>query len=230
LGNVCTRNCAFCGIPKGSLEDIDWDEPIRVAKAAKKLDLKYVVITSVTRDDLTDGGSELFYRTILEIKKVLPFSKIEVLIPDFKGEITSLEKIIKARPDVVGHNLETVPSLYEKIRPMANYDTSLGVLRNIKTIAPYYVYTKSGIMLGLGEKEEEVMKVLEDLRSVGCDFLSIGQYLQPSLRMVPVKEYILPQKFEFYRQEAKKMGFLHVESSPYTRSSYCAQSYLEGIV
>lgn len=227
LGDVCTRNCSFCGITKGRPGEADEEEPLRIAQAAKRLNLNYVVVTSVTRDDLPDGGSGFFARTILEVKKVLPSSRIEVLIPDFKGEVLSLKKIINVGPDVIGHNLETVPSLYNKVRPMADYGVSLEVLRQIKKRAPQ-IYTKSGIMLGLGEEEKEVVKVLEDLRKAGCDFLSIGQYLQPSGRNIPVQEYVHPEKFKFYRRQAEEMGFLHVESSPYTRSSYCAQDYLKG--
>lgn len=229
LGDICTRNCGFCNVKKGNPLALDEEEPLRVARAAEKLNLKYVVITSVTRDDLPDGGAEMFYRTITEVKKILPLSSVEVLIPDFSGDREALRKVCEAQPEVIGHNLETVPSLYKQVRRGASYERSLRVLKSVKEINPD-IYTKSGIMLGLGETEAEVMEVLRDLRNSGCEFLSIGQYLCPSHNNVPVREYVHPERFNFYRQVAQELGFSYVKSSPYTRSSYCAQEYLfEGV-
>ncbi len=225
LGKYCTRMCSFCNIQKGKPSVVDPDEPRRVAMAVEKLGLKHVVVTSVTRDDLSDGGSDSFFNTVLEIRKKNPGITIEILIPDFKLSIDALAKVACAFPDIIAHNIETVPSLYSFVRRRADYRRSLEVLRQIKNISPA-IKTKSGIMLGLGEIQEEVLMSMADLRSCGCDFLSLGQYLAPSKRHYPVKEYIEPERFEFYSRQGRKMGFLHVESAAYVRSSYMADNYL----
>ncbi len=225
LGKYCTRMCSFCNIQKGRPSVVDPDEPRRVAMAVEKLGLKHVVVTSVTRDDLSDGGSDSFFNTVLEIRKRNPGITIEILIPDFKLSIDALAKVACAFPDIIAHNIETVPSLYSFVRRRADYRRSLEVLRQIKNISPA-IKTKSGIMLGLGEIQEEVLMSMADLRSCGCDFLSLGQYLAPSKRHYPVKEYIEPERFEFYSRQGRKMGFLHVESAAYVRSSYMADNYL----
>jgi len=226
LGNICTRNCAFCGVRKGKPSGVDEEEPERVAEAVKRLNLRYAVITSVTRDDLDDGGAEQFVNTILKIREKSEKTKIEVLIPDFGGNEKSVEKIVEAKPDVIGHNIETVPRLYPVIRPKANYSVSLNILKMVKKMDSS-IYTKSGLILGFGEKEEEVIDVLKSLREVNCDFLSLGQYLPPRINSYPVKEYIHPDKFDYYKNIALSSGFLHVESGPYVRSSYLAEQYLK---
>lgn len=221
LGDVCTRNCKFCAIPTGITACVDLEEPFHLAQAALKLKLKHVVITSVTRDDLEDGGSEQFAKCIAEIRKVLPKSSIEVLIPDFKADENALDNVINAKPEIVNHNVETVPSLYDIARPMADYKQSLRVLEYVKQQNPA-IYTKSGIMLGLGEKRDEVFALLDDLRKVNCDMLTIGQYLPPSHDHASLREYVSPEIFEEYKQEALKKGFKYVASGPYVRSSYNA--------
>ena len=225
LGNKCTRNCGFCNVKHGKTLAYDATEPGRVAKAVRELKLKHVVITSVTRDDLDDGGSGIFRDTICSIKQLDNSIAIEVLVPDFKGKEESIETVLSASPEVFGHNLETVPRLYEYTRQNADYKRSLKVLGKAKNISKN-THTKSGIMVGLGETTLEVIDLFQDLRKVGCDFLSVGQYLAPTNKNVPVKEYILPEQFNFYKQEALDMGFLHVESGPYVRSSYIASSYM----
>lgn len=225
LGKVCTRNCNFCAIKKGRPQEIDKTEPSRVAEAANRLNLFYVVITSVTRDDLPDGGAHFFAETISCVKQRLPYAKIEVLIPDFLGDESAIKKVVGAKPDIIGHNLETVSRLYSKARQLAGYSRSLKVLEIIKRLDKN-TQSKSGIMLGLGESEGEILKVFKDLRNVDCDFLSIGQYLSPSENHFPVKEYILPEKFDYYKEKALQFGFRHVESAPYVRSSYLASEYL----
>ncbi|MFH0855817.1 MAG: lipoyl synthase [Candidatus Omnitrophota bacterium] len=225
LGRYCTRMCAFCNIEKGSPLAPDLDEPGRVAEAVEMLSLKHVVITSVTRDDLPDGGAGVFADTVLSIRQKSPKAAIEVLIPDFRLSLGALAIVAGVFPDIIAHNVETVPSLYKEVRQGSSYLRSLEVLRIIKKISPL-VKTKSGIMLGLGESEEEVFSVMKDLRLVECDFLSIGQYLSPGQRHYPVKEYIAPEKFSFYKEKGEKLGFLHIESAPYVRSSYSAGRYL----
>lgn len=222
LGDICTRSCGFCNVHKGLPLPIDKDEPARLARAVNILGLKHVVITSVTRDDLGDGGADIFAQTILHLRALNKEIKIEVLIPDFKGNIEAMRKILAARPDIIAHNLETVRRLYPQVRSGADYQRSLWVLDAIKKLdsASYPVYTKSGMMLGLGERKEEVLAVFQDLRGAGCDFLSIGQYLAPSPEHLPVKEYIRPQQFLEYKNRALELGFLSVESGPYVRSSY----------
>lgn len=227
LGRCCTRMCSFCNIEKGNPLALDLDEPVRVADAVKKLSLVHVVITSVTRDDLPDGGAKVFYETVLGIRQKVPQTRIEVLIPDFKLSLDALKIVIESSPDIIAHNVETVPSLYKRVRRGGDYFRSLGVLRTIKKISPR-VRTKSGIMLGMGEKEEEVYSVMKDLRSAECDYLSIGQYLSPSQRHYPVKEYVTPEQFSRYKEKGKELGFLHIESGPYVRSSYLASEYIYG--
>jgi lipoic acid synthetase len=224
LGRECTRGCSFCNIEKGTPQAPDFNEPARVADAAARLSLRHVVITSVTRDDLEDGGAGIFADTVVCVRRKLPHATVEVLIPDFRLSAGSLTAIANSRPDIVAHNVETVPSLYPAVRQGADYLRSLNVLREIKQISPR-LKTKSGIMLGMGEKREEVYSVMRDLRSAECDFLSIGQYLAPSLRHYPVKEYIAPEQFSDYKTAGEKFGFAHVESGPYVRSSYFAAEY-----
>ena len=225
LGKNCTRSCSFCNIQKAKPLAVDKDEPERVAQAVEKLGLKHVVITSVTRDDLSDGGAGIFAQTVICIRKELPQVKIEILIPDFGLSRNALRIVVDAKPDIIAHNLETVPSLYQQVRQGADYLGSLGLLRWLKEIS-LQLRTKSGLMLGLGEKTAEVLIVMQDLRSVRCDFLSIGQYLAPSKQHYPVKEYISPGQFDDYKEKASRLGFLHIESAPYVRSSYMAAQYL----
>lgn len=225
LGRNCTRNCKFCNIENNQPDELDFDEARRVAEAAKRLALNYVVVTSVTRDDLADGGARFFKATVEAIKQNLPSAKIELLIPDFFGKLGSIEAVVSSKPNVIGHNLETVPRMYREVRPKASYNTSLKVLRAIKGMDEG-IFTKSALMLGLGEGEKEVLSALEDLRRVDCDFLSLGQYLAPSIKHYPVKEYIALEKFKFFEQEAKKLGFRYVLSAPFVRSSYLASDYL----
>ncbi len=221
LGNICTRNCRFCAITSGEPLPLDEDEPKRIAKAAKELKLKHVVITSVTRDDLPDGGAEHFARTIDEIRKEIPDATIEVLTPDFKGDEISLSKVVLSKPDVFNHNVETVPRLYPEVRPKADYQRSLFVLSKVKELDPG-LCTKSGIMIGLGEKREEISAVMKDLFNVGCNILTVGQYLSPSSAHIKVREYIHPSIFKDIELEAKEIGFEYVASAPFVRSSYNA--------
>ncbi len=223
LGKNCTRLCSFCNVEKTVPLPVDNDEPGRVAEAARRLKLSHVVITSPTRDDLADGGSSLYAATVAAIRSASPTTRIELLIPDFQGHAPSLETVTASRPDIIAHNVETVPRLYQ-IRSGADYGRSLEVLRLCAELAPD-IRTKSGIMLGMGEQEEELLQVLADLRSVGCAYLSIGQYLAPSRRHYPVQEYVRPELFESLRVTALAMGFSHVESGPYVRSSYHAGQY-----
>ena len=226
LGNICTRNCKFCNIKNDLPLPVDHLEPEHVAEAVKRLGLKHVVITSVTRDDLVDYGAGQFADTIVAIKKNLPDTKIEVLIPDFKANRDCIKKVSDKSPDIINHNIETVSRLYSAIRPEADYKRSLEVLLTAKRLSKNNTYTKSGIMVGLGEKKDEVLNIFSDLRNVGCDFLSIGQYLSPSKKHYPVKEYIEPKIFDYYKDKAKKLGFISVASAPYVRSSYLADEYL----
>lgn len=228
LGNSCTRNCAFCGVDHGTPCQPDPDEPEHVAQAARELGLKHVVITSVTRDDLPDGGARQFAATIRAINRFLPDATTDVLIPDLKGSVENLSIILDAHPDILAHNLETVPRLYTTCRQQADYKVSLQVLENSKKVNPA-VFTKSGIMLGLGETRDEVREVMRDLRSVGCDFLTIGQYLRPSPENIEVKEFLRPEVFEELRQEGVALGFTYVASSPFVRSSFHAEEALRHI-
>lgn len=224
LGNICSRDCRFCAVDKGTPQDVDSAEPKRVAEAVRILGLRHIVITSVTRDDLANGGASIFVDTIIEIGKIDRGTVVEVLVPDFKGNIESIQKVINAKPDIFAHNLETIPRLYAEIRKEANYRRSLNVLESAKKLNKN-IYTKSGIMLGLGEDEQEVLDLFCDLRKAECDFLSIGQYLAPSFRHFKVREYIKPEKFLFYKNKARELGFSHIESGPYVRSSYLAHRY-----
>ena len=221
MGDICTRGCSFCNIATGKPNNLDLFEPGRVALAVKKLDLKHVVITSVDRDDLDDGGSEHFYKVVRATRDKNPKTSIEVLTPDFLRKGDSYKKILKADLDVFNHNIETVPRLYTTVRPGARYFASLELLKNAKKFNKK-VFTKSGIMVGLGENKEEVIQVMDDLRSAEVDFITIGQYLQPSPKHHPLNRYYHPDEFKEFEQIAKTKGFLLVSSSPLTRSSYHA--------
>ncbi|MCL4475277.1 MAG: lipoyl synthase [Nitrospirae bacterium] len=222
LGSRCTRNCGFCSVESASPLPPDDEEPERVALAARDMGLKYVVITSVTRDDLHDGGALQFSRTVMALRELLPAAKIEVLTPDFRGDTAALRTVLESGPDVFSHNVETVPRLYPVVRPQADYERSLGVLDTAKKIAPW-IHSKSGLMVGLGETVEEVFSLMRDLLSTACDYLTIGQYLRPSKRNLPVAEYITPASFEKYREAALSMGFRGVASAPLVRSSMDAE-------
>ncbi len=228
LGTTCTRGCTFCNVSKGIPEPVDENEPEHVAQAVKALDIRHAVITSVTRDDLPDGGAEHFAQVIEAIREETPDVTIEVLIPDFKGDLEALSKVAKAHPDIINHNVETVPSLYPEVRPQADYLRSLAVLKAVKDFDET-IYTKSGIMVGLGEQPDEVSAVFTDLRNVRCDFLTIGQYLSPSKQHHPVVEYIHPDVFSSYQKEAYEKGFLYVASGPLVRSSYMAEQAMQSI-
>jgi len=221
LGEVCTRNCAFCAVRHGNPAPPAGDEPKRIATAVVEMDLHYVVITSVTRDDLPDGGASLFARTIGAIREQDQRIKIEVLIPDFRGEISSLKTILHASPDVLNHNIETILRLYSEVRPQANYERSLGLLKKSKELN-LNIHTKSGFMLGLGETHQEVIELMKDLRETGCDLLTIGQYLQPRSDRLPVVRFIPPEEFDEYKKMGEKMGFRAVASGPFVRSSFHA--------
>ncbi|MEA3498656.1 MAG: lipoyl synthase [Campylobacterota bacterium] len=226
MGTICTRKCTFCAVSKGKPIPLDSNEPENIAKAVKQLGLKYVVITSSTRDDLCDGGAEHFCKTVSAIKSIDNSIDVELLIPDMKENKEALEKVMKSGATIIGHNLETVPRLYN-IRKGASYERSLRVL-NILSSFGSLASIKSGIMLGLGEKDDEVITLMEDLIGVGCSYLSIGQYLSPSSKHTKVIEYVDPKKFEYFKDIGEKMGFKYIKSSPYTRSSYMAHEYLEG--
>ncbi|MGA7827306.1 MAG: lipoyl synthase [Geobacteraceae bacterium] len=223
LGTICTRLCSFCNVTKRLPVPVDQDEPGRVAEAVQRLRLRHVVITSPTRDDLPDGGAGLYAATVRAIRSASPDTAIELLIPDFRGNRESVATVVASRPDILGHNVETVPRLYQ-IREGAEYRRSLRVLQMIAEFDAA-LPSKSGIMLGMGETEEEVVQVFADLLAVGCRYLSIGQYLAPSKHHYPVQEYLSPDLFERYREKALARGFLHVESGPYVRSSYLAERY-----
>ncbi len=221
LGNNCSRNCRFCNVTFGNMTEVDKKEPKNLAKATKKLGLKHVVVTSVTRDDLDDGGAYQFVDVIKEIRKENNNTSIEVLIPDLQGNVEALKTIVDQKPEIINHNVETIKRLYKEVRPSAIYERSLEVLNNVKKIDKS-VYTKSGIMVGLGEEKEEVIQVMKDLRKVNCDFLTIGQYLQPSKEHYPVKKYIEPSLFDEYKRVGLELGFIDVASAPLVRSSYNA--------
>ncbi len=224
LGNICTRNCKFCNVVSGKPLPPEAEEPLRIANSIKLMGLKHCVITSVDRDDLPDFGANHWAETIQKIKELNPTTTIEVLIPDFQGNTDSLQKLIDAKPEIISHNLETVKRLTPVIRSKAKYRLSLEVL---KYIAQGGVTAKSGIMLGLGEKEEEIFQTMDDLLVVGCKIITIGQYLQPTRQNISVEEYITPAKFEFYRQKALEKGFEFAESAPLVRSSYHAEKQIE---
>jgi lipoic acid synthetase len=226
LGRECTRNCTFCTVSKNAPMTVDIQEPFHVAEAVKQLELKHVVITSVTRDDLFDGGASHFVKVIEAVKKTSASTAIEVLIPDFQGDRDALDQVVKAKPKVINHNIETIKRLYPEVRPMANYDRTLELLKRIKELDSD-MYSKSGFMVGLGETQEEVINLLSDLREVGCDIVTIGQYLAPSKKHHPVLEYVAPEVFEIYKKRAEEMGFKYVASSPLVRSSYHAGQAFE---
>lgn len=221
-GDRCTRACGFCAVATAKPAPLDAEEPRRVAEAVRRMRLRHVVITSVARDDLPDGGAEHFRRTIEAVRAVDPTVAIEVLTPDFNEDDAAIDTVLGARPRVFNHNLETVRRLTPEVRHRATYDRSLGVLRKVRDRAGHSLLTKSGLMLGLGEREEEVLVALADLRAVGCELLTLGQYLQPTPRHLPVVEFIAPECFERLRQEALRLGFVHVASAPKVRSSYHA--------
>lgn len=222
LGSRCTRNCGFCSVTSSAPELPDKYEPDRVARAVRDMGLKYVVITSVTRDDLRDGGASQFAGTVLAVKNLVPAARIEVLTPDFRGDADALKAVLDSGPDVFNHNVESVPRLYPVVRPQADYRQSLRVLGNAKDMASH-INIKSGLMVGLGETFDEVVGVMEDLRSAGCDFLTVGQYLQPSKKHLPVVEYILPEVFERYKEVGQAIGFKVIAAAPLVRSSMNAE-------
>lgn len=223
LGNTCTRSCGFCSVSTGRPEEADPFEPAKVARSVQLMEVKHCVITSVDRDDLEDGGSEIWARTVRAIRRKSPETTMETLIPDFAGKWENLQRIIDVAPEIVSHNLETVRRLTKEVRIQAKYDRSLEVLRRLKQGG---MKTKSGVMLGLGETEEEVLETMADLRSVGCDILTLGQYLQPTTEHLPVAEFISPEKFESYKTKGLEMGFRFIESGPLVRSSYHAEKHL----
>ena len=224
LGNICTRSCGFCGVKTGRPENVDWEEPEKVAQSIKIMKIKHAVLTSVDRDDLKDMGSIIWNETIKSVRRLNPHTTLETLIPDFQGNKTNIDRIIEAAPEVVSHNLETVRRLTREVRVQAKYDQSLEVLSYLKKNGVNR--TKSGIMLGLGEKEEEVYETLHDLRSADVEVVTIGQYLQPTKKHLPVKSFITPDVFNKYEVVAKDLGFRHVESGPLVRSSYKAQKHV----
>ncbi|QYS90863.1 lipoyl synthase [Flavobacterium covae] len=224
LGNVCTRSCGFCGVKTGRPEDIEWDEPEKVARSIKIMKIKHAVITSVDRDDIKDMGSIIWAETIKAIRRMNPQTTLETLIPDFQGVERNIDRIVEANPEVVLHNMETVRRLTREVRIQAKYDRSLAVLKYLKEQG--IRRTKSGIMLGLGETEEEVYETIRDIRNQNVDIITIGQYLQPSKKHLPVKRYITPEEFANYEKYAKELGFRHVESGALVRSSYHAEKHI----
>jgi lipoic acid synthetase len=224
LGNVCTRSCGFCAIATGRPEDgLDWDEPRRVADAARLMGLRHCVITSVNRDERKDGGAPIFAESIRLIREQQPGCTIEVLIPDFRGIWDALQIVIDARPEIMNHNVETVPRLYRRVRPQANYQRSLDVLERSKAQG---LKTKSGIMVGLGETKEEVLALMDDFAAINLDVMTIGQYLQPTRMHLPVEEFVHPEVFAWYKEEGERRGIKHVESGPLVRSSYHAERHV----
>ena len=221
MGDICTRACAFCNVKTGKPKHLDSFEPLKIAQATKELNLKHVVITSVDRDDLKDGGAYHFSKVIIETRKINKNTTIEVLTPDFFRKGDSYKEVVKANPDVFNHNIETVPSLYKKVRPGSRYFASVNLLKSVKEINKR-IFTKSGIMLGLGESRDEIIQVMDDLLSANVDFLTIGQYLQPSVKHYPLHRYVHPNEFQELKSLALSKGFLIVSSSPLTRSSYHA--------
>ena len=226
MGDICTRACSFCNVATGKPTKLDLSEPIRVAKSVARLNLNHVVITSVDRDDLYDGGADHFVATITDIRKYSPNTSIEILTPDFLKKDGALEKVINAKPDVFNHNLETVPRLYPTVRPGARYFHSLNLLAKVKEVDPN-IFTKSGIMVGLGESQNEIYQVMDDMRSADIDFLTIGQYLQPTIKHHKVEKFVHPDEFDKYKKVALSKGFLLVSSSPFTRSSFHASEDFE---
>jgi lipoyl synthase len=226
LGDICTRRCGFCAVPKGKPEAIDWEEPQRVAEAVATLGLKHAVVTSVNRDDDNVGGAKIFAETIREIRKRTPHCRVEVLIPDFQGLEEPLRIVLDAAPDVLNHNTETVPRLYRAVRSGARYQRTLDLLANAKRISPATI-TKSGVMVGLGESMEELIDVFRDLAQQGVDLLTVGQYLRPSKDHLPIARFYTPEEFKLMKDEALRFGFRHVESGPLVRSSYHAHEQAE---
>ncbi len=224
LGDICTRSCGFCAVKTGRPIGLDLDEPRRVADAVAKMHIRHAVITSVNRDELADGGASIFAMTIREIRKRVPECKVEVLIPDFQGDEAALKIVFDARPDVLNHNVETVPRLYPTVRPQADYQQSLNVLQRAKQAG---LLTKSGLMVGLGEEADEVYDLLRDLYEHGVDIVTIGQYLQPTPNHLPIVRYVHPEEFERYREFGMRLGFKHVESGPLVRSSYHAEEHVK---
>jgi lipoic acid synthetase len=225
LGDVCTRNCSFCAVAHGRPVAVDPDEPERVAEGVARLGLLHVVVTSVDRDDLADGGAGHFARTACAIKKQVPNCTVEMLIPDFKGDLAAVEVVVDSPVDILNHNTETVPRLYRRVRPGARYERSLELLRHAKQRRPALL-TKTGLMLGLGEEHDEVQAVFADLAAAGCNILTLGQYLRPSSSQLPVERYLPPAEFAALRDEALRFGFRHVESGPLVRSSYHAWQHV----
>jgi lipoyl synthase len=229
MGDVCTRNCPYCAVAHGKVRPLDPDEPRRLAEAVARLGLRHVVVTSVDRDDLPDGGAAHFAATAAAIKATMPEARVEVLVPDFQGSLTSVETVVRSPIDIYNHNVETVPSLYRTARPGGHYDQSLAVLRHARDFARALgrpLLTKAGIMLGLGEQRDELMGVIRDLRGVECDILTLGQYLRPSKEHLPVARYVPPDEFAALRHNALALGFRHVESGPLVRSSYHAWEHV----
>lgn len=224
LGNICTRSCGFCSVATGRPETVDWDEPERVARSVRLMSVKHCVITSVDRDDLRDGGSIIWKETVQAVRRMSPGTTMETLIPDFKGEWHNIDRIVEAAPEIVSHNMETVRRLTRQVRIQAQYDRSLSVLKYLKDQG--LPRTKSGIMLGLGEREEEVIQSLKDLRSAQVDIVTLGQYLQPTPKHLPVQEFVTPEQFEKYKEIGLEMGFRYVESGPLVRSSYHAERHM----
>jgi lipoic acid synthetase len=224
LGDICTRSCGFCAVKTGRPDyGLDWDEPRRVAETVRTMKLRHAVITSVNRDERKDGGAPIFAETIRLIRSSVPDCSIEVLIPDFKGDEPALNLVLEAKPDILNHNLETVPRLYGIVRPQANYRQSLEVLERSKRQG---AVTKTGLMVGIGERTEEVLEVMKDARAVGCDILTVGQYLQPTKEHLPVDRYVHPDEFRMFKEAGIGMGFRHVESGPLVRSSYHAANHI----
>jgi lipoic acid synthetase len=224
LGNICTRSCGFCAVLTGRPTELDWEEPERVARAVELMKLQHCVLTSVNRDELKDGGAEIWARTIRAIKTRCPGTTIEVLLPDFKGNWDALYRVLEEKPDVVSHNVETVPRLYRQVRPQAKYERSLEFIRRTKEAG---FRTKSGAMLGIGETHEEILALMQDLLDHGCDVLTLGQYLQPTPQHLPVQRFVTPEEFEMYRQIGLEMGFDYVESGPLVRSSYHSERHVK---
>jgi lipoic acid synthetase len=225
LGNICTRPCGFCSVPRGTPLAVQADEPERLAEAALRLGLKHVVITSVTRDDLADGGADHFYQCVLAVRRRTG-AAVEVLTPDFLGDTAAIDRVLQAEPEVFNHNTETVPRFYKKVRGRADYRRSLNLLEYVKRRAPH-ITTKSGLMLGLGETRDELLDTLSDLRAVRCDALTLGQYLTPTLKHIPVARYLPPEEFDDLARLARSLGFAHVASGPFVRSSYHAEEMVK---
>ena len=224
-GDRCTRACGFCAVTTAKPLPLEADEPMRVAEATRRMRLRHIVITAVARDDLADGGAEHFRKTVEAVRELNPNTVIEVLVPDFNDRDESIETVLAGNPHIFNHNLETIRRLTPEVRHRATYDRSLNVLRKVKAKRGDSIYTKSGLMLGLGETEEEFFTALSDLRAVNCDILTLGQYLQPTLRQLPVVEFVRPEKFAEYKVRAEEMGFIHVASGPAVRSSYHADEF-----